>query len=138
MDTISTSEAISPKPAPSAPAGLPTWRQLSTELFDRDGLDVLFTYARNLLTGTVIVAAGLHAANHKGTIPLPGLFWSLHYAGYAVVLIGVVMLILNLTDGLRRLARREQSLLLRVVAAMAYIAISMRLTQVIVLFRYGL
>jgi hypothetical protein len=128
MDSLPTSDNT-----PAAPA----WHRLSIELFEREGLGVLFAYARNLLTGTVIVAAGLHAAHHQGQVPMPGFWWSLHYTGYAVALVGVVMLMLNLADGLRRLARREQPLLLRIAAATVYIAMSMRLTQVIVLFRYG-
>jgi hypothetical protein len=128
MNTITTTKAQGLRQA---------WDRLAAELFDREGMDVLFTYARNLLTGTVIIAAGLHAANHKGPIPLPGMWWSLRYAGYVVALVGVVMLGLNLTDGLRRLARRQHPLALRLLAGLVYITISMRLTQVIVLFRYG-
>lgn len=114
------------------------WRALAAELFDREGLDILFGYARNLLTGTVIVAAGLHAARHEGPAPLPAAQWTLHQAGWIVAAIGVAMLALNLTDGLRRLSLHRKPLLLRLIATLVYVGVSMRLTQVIVLFRYHL
>lgn len=112
-------------------------QRLARDLFEHEGLDVLFTYARNLLTGTVVVAAGLHAARHEGKTSLPIGEWTLQRAGWLVLVIGVSMLALNLADGLRRLARRHSHLALRVLAVVVYVGVSMRLTQVIVLFRYG-
>lgn len=114
------------------------WQRLSRDLFDRGGLDELFGYARNLLTGTVIVAAGLHAAHHEGRTSLPGLVWTLHFAGCVVSVIGVAILALNLFQGLRSLAQRHRHVAVRVLACLVYVGVSMRLTQVIVLFRYGM
>jgi len=114
-----------------------TRQRFERDLFEHEGLDVLFTYARNLLTGTVVVAAGLHAAHHRGPTSLGIAEWTLQRAGWLVVVIGVAMLVLNLADGLRRLARRHSHLALRVLATVVYVGVSMRLTQVIVLFRYG-
>ena len=114
------------------------WRRLGCELFDDDGLDVLFSYARNLLTGTVIVAAGLHAARHAGPSPLPQLGVPLHVVGWIVSCIGIAMLVIYLAGGLRRLALRQHHLALRVLAGLLYVGVSLRLTQVIVLFRSGL
>lgn len=110
------------------------WARLMAELFENDGLDAVFTHARNVLTGTAVVAAGLYAINHLGSKNLPGM-WTVHFAGYAVALLGVVLLALNLLDGLRRLARRKHHVALRVAAILVYVALSMRLTQVIVYFR---
>lgn len=114
-----------------------SWSALAEELFDRDGLDTVFSHARNVLTGTVIVAAGLYAIHHAETVPIPGM-WTVHAAGYGVTLLGAVLLLLNLADGLRRLARKRHSLALRAVTILAYLAISVRLTQVIVYFRSAL
>lgn len=114
------------------------WLHVADELFEREGLDTLFSYARNLLTGTVIVAAGLHAAHHQGPTPLPMAQWTLHQAGWGVAAIGVAMLALNLGEGLRRLGRRHLHLAWRLLAILVYVGVSMRLTQVMVLFRYGL
>ena len=43
----------------------------------------------------------------------------------------------GLLDGLRKLARRRHRTALRVAAILLYIAISIRLTQVIIYFRAG-
>jgi hypothetical protein len=106
------------------------------ELFEEDGLNVMFQHARNVLSGTMIIAAGMYATHHLGASPLPGM-WTLHVAGYVVTALGVTLLLLNLFDGLRRLARRRHHVALRVATIVIYLALSVRLTQVIVYFRAG-
>jgi hypothetical protein len=113
-----------------------TQRSAAVELFDTDGLNTVFQHARNVLSGTMIIAAGMYAAHHLGASPLPGM-WTLHLAGYVVTALGVVLLLLNLCDGLRRLSRRRHHLALRVATIVVYVALSVRLTQVIVYFRAG-
>ncbi|HEX6707614.1 MAG TPA: hypothetical protein VF169_22840 [Albitalea sp.] len=110
------------------------WRDLVTEMFDRDGLDTVFSHARNVLTGAAIVAAGMYAASHFGNEARRGM-WQVHYAGYVVSMLGALLLALNLYDGLRKLARRKHHVLMRVAAILVYVALSMRLAQVIVYFR---
>ena len=109
-------------------------QSLARELFEEDGLATVFQHARNVLSGTVIVAAGLYAAHHLGSPQLPGM-WTVHLAGYVVATMGVVLLLLNLGDGLRRLSRRRHHLALRLLIIVVYLALSVRLTQVIVYFR---
>jgi hypothetical protein len=114
--------------------GKQMWRDITTELFDNEGLDTLFSHARNMLTCAAIIAAGLYAAHHMASqtvLQLP----NAHVAGYVVAGFGIVMLGLNLLDGLRRLSRRRHPLLLRAAAIFVYIVLSVRLTQVIVYFR---
>ena len=82
------------------------------------------------------MAAGLYAASHFGQRHIPGT-WTLQFAGYAVAVLGAVLLLLNLVSGLRRLAKRKQHLLLRLVAIFLYTALSIRLTQVIIFFRWA-
>ena len=111
-------------------------RELVDDIFDNEGLEAIFTHARNVLTGAAVVAAGLYAASHFGAKPMPGT-WTLHFAGYAVAVLGGVLLLLNLISGLRRLAKRKQHLWLRVLAIFLYTALSIRLTQVIIFFRWA-
>jgi hypothetical protein len=112
------------------------WRRVKVELFDRDGLSTVFLHARNLLTGAAVVAAGLYAVHHLGNKQLAGM-WTVHVAGYGVALGGTLLLVLNLFDGLRRLARQQLPLALRVAVAIAYTGMSLRLVQVLVYFRYA-
>jgi hypothetical protein len=110
------------------------WEGIAAELFDREGFDALFMHARNVLTGAAVVAAGVYAVHHVGDPGLVGM-WNLHLAGYVVAAVGALLLLLNLIDGLRRLAQRRHPLLLRIATVFLYVVISMRLTQVIIYFR---
>jgi hypothetical protein len=109
------------------------WRELWTELFDRDGLSELFTHARNVLTGTVIVAAGVYASRHDAAAA-PGL-WGVHVAGHGVALLGIVLLVLNLLDGLHKLSRRRHPAAWRLATFGLYLLVSLRLAQVTMFFR---
>lgn len=109
-------------------------RELADELFENEGLGTVFAHARNVLTATLIIAAGLYAITHAGKTWLPGMF-AVHVAGYAVAGMGGVLLLLNLADGLRRLSQRRHHLALRLLAIAVYLLLSLRLTQVIVYFR---
>lgn len=112
-------------------------RTLSQELFDNEGLATVFTHARNVLTSAMLIAAGLYAVRHPRAAVLPAL-WTVHVAGYIVSAAGLLLLLLNLVDGLRRLSGRHYGPVLRVLAIVAYIALSLRLTQVLIYFRAAL
>jgi hypothetical protein len=125
------------EPVEAEAAPRPLWRQLANELFQQDGLAAVFTHARNVITGTVIVAAGLHAIQH----PLPSqapATWTLHLAGWLVSAVGVLLLVLNLCDGLHSLARRRHPTLLRIATIWLYVGLSVRLVQVFMLFRLAI
>ncbi len=123
----------------AAPAtGWPWLRRLhhdlTRDLFDDDGLATVFTHARNVLTCALLITAGSYAAHHD--VPAAGLStWTLHIAGTMVTAAGLVLLLLNLVDGLRRLARRPHSTLLRGLAITGYVGLTLRLAQVAVHFR---
>ena len=110
------------------------WRAVVNELFENEGLSTVFSHARNVLTGTAVVAAGMYAAQHVNTGHLQGM-WTVQFAGYVVAFLGTLLLVLNLVDVLRRLARRRHHLLLRLLAILVYVALSVRLTQVVIYFR---
>ena len=109
-------------------------QELRNDLFEHEGLAILFQHARNLLTSAMVIAAGLYAMHHLRSSQLPGM-GTVRFAGYVVAALGVLLLLLNLAEGLRRLAQRRHAAPLRWVAILVYIALSLRLTQVIVYFR---
>ncbi|WP_280154140.1 hypothetical protein [Piscinibacter sp. XHJ-5] len=111
-----------------------TWQDLVEELFDKQGLDTVFSHARNVMTSALVIAAGMYAAHHFDALGVNGP-WSPQVAGYGVAALGVMLLGLNLFDGLRRLARRKHHVVLRLAAIFVYVVLSIRLTQVIVYFR---
>jgi len=112
------------------------WRRVMAEIFEQDGLTTLFLHARNVLTGAAVVAAGLYAAHHLENKRLAGM-WTVHMAGYGVALVGAMLLLLNLLDGLRRLSQRQLPVALRLFVTLLYVGLSLRLVQVIVYFRYA-
>lgn len=112
-------------------------RRVAHALYDRDGMTAMFEYARNQLTGTLVVAAGLHALRQNGDGGLPLTQWALERAGWLVLAFGLILLGFNLIDGLRRLGRRHTNVLLRLLAILLYVGVSIRLTQVFLLFQYG-
>jgi len=111
-------------------------RKIVKGVLDNEGLETIFTHARNVLTGAAVLAAGMYAVNHFSTNRLPGM-WNLRFAGYVVAGVGAMLLLLNLLSGLRRLARRKHHLVLRIIAIVIYTGLSIRLTQVIVYFRWA-
>jgi len=113
------------------------WSEVAAELFDNEGLATVFQHARNVLTGAAVVGAGMYAVHHMETSSRLAGLWNVHLAGYAVAIMGAVLLALNLLDGLRRLAKRRHRLMLRVLAILVYVALSLRLIQVIIYFRYA-
>ena len=132
---IPTNEPENSSPAGDSLATLKDFRRNPlADLFHRDSLSEVFAHARNVLTCAMLMAAGMFAVRHHERVQLPGM-WTVHAAGYIVVAVGVLLLLLNLWDGLRRLSRRRHSLVLRAIAIYVYIALSLRLTQVLLYFR---
>jgi hypothetical protein len=109
-------------------------RVVAQALFDRGGLNAAFEHARNLVVGTFIVAAGFETVSHVDTIDLRGLYSPL-FAGYVVAGTGCVLIVLNFIDGLRKLAKLRWHFGLQTALSIAYLLFSLRLVQLIVLFR---
>jgi len=110
------------------------WRQLLRDLFDDEGLDKIFSHVRNMLVGTLVVSAGVFAAeSHEGSARN---VFDASYVGYMVAGFGVLLVLLNLADGLRRLARRRHHIVLRVTLISIYLFVSIRLAQMLFAFRY--
>lgn len=61
--------------------------------------------------------------------------WIVHFAGYVVTAVGVLLMLFNLCDRLRSLARRQHPMVLRLAMVFAYLGLSVRLVHVFMLFR---
>ena len=70
-------------------------------------------------------------------LPAIQLFGYLRYSlvGRGVMLIGVVILVLNFIDGLYKLAKVNWHVAWQIVMSLVYIALSVRLIQLILAFR---
>jgi hypothetical protein len=109
-------------------------RRLAQELFEEEGLDTIFAHVRNLVVASLIVAAGVFAARESDKSQLLSIA-DAAYIGYGAALVGVLLLLLNLVDGLRRLARRRHHIVLRAVLIAIYVILSVRLAQLLFIFR---
>jgi hypothetical protein len=111
------------------------WRSLKVKLLDEGGIEEIFSHLRNLRIATVVIAAGLYAIRQAREVELFGVL-NLEIAGLGVAAIGVFLFGLNLLDGLYKLARLGGPLL-KIGFVGLYLLISMRLIQILVLFRAG-
>jgi hypothetical protein len=94
------------------------------------------SHIEKLIIGTLIVSAGAHVSSDKPSIQLFG-YLRHSLVGRGVMLIGVVMLALNFIDGLYKLAKVNRHLAWQLVMSFFYIAVSVRLIQLILAFRGG-
>ncbi len=96
----------------------------------------LVSHIEKLIIGTLIVSAGAHVSSDEPSIQLFG-YLRHSLVGRGVMLIGVLILALNFIDGLYKLARVNRHLAWQIVMSFFYIAISIRLIQLILAFRGG-
>ena len=89
---------------------------------------------RKMIIGTLIVSAGAHVSRSEPAIVLFG-YLRHGLIGRGVMLFGVILLVLNFLDGLYKLARLDWHVAYQVVMTICYIALSVRLIQLILAFR---
>jgi len=92
------------------------------------------SHIEKLIIGTLIVSAGAHVSSEEPSIQLFG-YLRHSLVGRGVMLIGIVILALNFIDGLYKLAKVNRHLAWQLVMSFFYIAVSVRLIQLILAFR---
>ena len=96
----------------------------------------LFSHVEKMIIGTVIISAGAHVSSTEPAIELFG-YLRHSLVGRGVMLFGVILLLLNFVDGLYKLARLNWHVVYQIVMTILYIALSIRLIQLILAFRGG-
>ena len=94
----------------------------------------MFGHVEKMIIGTLIVSAGAHVSSNEPAIVLFG-YLRHGLIGRGVMLFGVILLVLNFLDGLYKLARLDWHAAYQVVMTICYIALSVRLIQLIMAFR---
>ena len=94
----------------------------------------MFGYVEKMIIGTLIVSAGAHVSSNEPAIVLFG-YLRHGLIGRGVMLFGVILLVLNFLDGLCKLARLDWHAAYQIVMTFCYIALSVRLIQLIMAFR---
>ena len=94
----------------------------------------IFSHVEKMIIGTLIVSAGAHVSSNEPAIVLFG-YLRHGLVGRGVMLFGVILLLLNFVDGLYKLARLNWHMAYQVLMSFLYIALSVRLIQLILAFR---
>ncbi len=99
-----------------------------------ESVHAVFGYVERIIVGTLVVSAGTHISTNEPAIMLFG-YLRHGLVGRGVVLFGVILLVLNFLDGLYRLSKSEWHTVLQIIMAICYVALSVRLVQLILAFR---
>lgn len=94
----------------------------------------IFSHIEKMIIGTLIVSAGAHVSSNEPAIQLFG-YLRHGLIGRGVMLFGVVLLLLNFLDGLYKLAKLNWHIAYQIVMTILYVALSVRLVQLILAFR---
>src|SRR6266436_4729607 len=94
----------------------------------------MFGHVEKMIIGTLIVSAGAHVSTNEPAIVLFG-YLRHGLVGRGVELFGVILLVLNFLDGFYKLARLEWHAAYQIAMLLCYIALSVRLIQLIPAFR---
>jgi hypothetical protein len=94
------------------------------------------SHIEKLIIGTLIVSAGAHVSSEEPAIQLFG-YLRHGLVGRGVMLVGVIILLLNFVDGLTKLAKVNWHVAWQLLMSLCYIAVSIRLIQLILAFRGG-
>ena len=94
----------------------------------------IFSHVEKMIIGTLIVSAGAHVSSTEPAIVLFG-YLRHGLVGRGVELFGVMLLLLNFLDGLYKLSKVNWHVAYQIVMSFCYIALSVRLIQLILAFR---
>jgi hypothetical protein len=94
----------------------------------------MFSYVEKMVIATLIISAGAHVSSDEPAIILFG-YLRHSLIGRGVELFGIVLLLLNFLDGFYKLAKLNWHAAYQVVMSLFYIALSVRLVQLILAFR---
>ena len=100
---------------------------------DSGKLKALFDHIKNLVIFSFLLALGTSDLNHQGS-DIFGIFPS-NFLGFGVIGLASILIILNLYDGIRRLAKLEHHKLLTFFLILLYVVLTIRVVQVAWFYR---
>jgi hypothetical protein len=110
--------------------------RIRTAMFDDGGLEAVFQHVRNIITTSLVVAAGIYTVENGKVLHVWGT-WDDTAAGYVVTVFGGVLFALNLLDGLHRLAKLRWHYVFQIVLILVYLMVTVRVAQLVLSFRSG-
>lgn len=102
-------------------------------LLDADLSAKIFDNIKNLLVCALLFAAGTDAlqGDHQ---PFMGL-WGSTLAGWGLIVLSAILLLLNISDALRRLAKQRHHLVLQIFMCLLYLILAVRVVEIVWSFR---
>ena len=102
-------------------------------LLEHDLCTKIFDNVKNLLVCALLFAAGTSALHTDQTVFL-GLLGT-QLAGSGLILISALLMFLNISDGLHRVARLRYRMLIQLTAWFFYLILAVRMVQLVWNFR---
>lgn len=93
----------------------------------------VFDNLRNFLMCSLLLAAGSSTLTGDGKVFF-GLF-AAHMAGVGLIALAVFLMLLNMADGLRKLAKARHPLLLQIILCLVYMLLAVRVVEIVWQFR---
>ena len=108
------------------------WRRYS-QLLDKDLNAKIFDNFKNMVLCALLYAAGTNALHrdHKLIMSIT----ATNLAGWGVITISGLLMLLNVSDGIRRLAQLRYHLVFQLLIVLIYILISARVVEMVWSFR---
>jgi hypothetical protein len=115
------------------------WRNMSKlwkrylHLLDQDLNTKVFDNIKNLLVCALLFAAGSNALNGNHQIFM-GL-WGSQMTGLGLIVVSALLMLMNISDGLHRLAKMRYHVLLQVFFCLLYLIVAVRVVEIVWSFR---
>lgn len=108
------------------------WRKY-LQLLDADLSTKVFDNFKNLLVCGLLFAAGTEAihGNHQILLGL----WVSSFTGWGLILVSALLLLLNISDTLHRLAKLPYHTVLQVILCVLYLVLASRVVEIVWSFR---
>jgi hypothetical protein len=103
------------------------------DFFDKGRVKTIFDHLRNLFYCALIIAAGSYVHANPPE-------WALRISarevfGYPIIAIGVLLMLLNLADGIYKLSKLEHPVLLSILITLFSLVLAVRLVEIMIIFR---
>ncbi|CAN7541400.1 MULTISPECIES: hypothetical protein [Pseudomonas] len=108
------------------------WRKYLA-LLDTDFTTQVFDNIKNLLVCALLFAAGTNALHSDQYLFMGFLTSSL--AGWGLILLSAVLMLLNVSDGLRRLSRLPYHTAFQIILFLVYLVLAVRVVEIVWNFR---
>ena len=90
------------------------------DVISKGAVNEIFVHVRNVTAATLIVAAGVYSHAHSGEIHLISVLPS-KYVGDIIAGIGIVLLLLNLIDGVSKMSKLKYNITLIIFMVLLYL-----------------